>query len=358
MQEEQKEPNLHPEEKGSDAPPEMEQSQTLFIQEESLNAEGLRNRHTDKPVDTPQYCIICNKQIEKYGRRKEDLKKSGWVFCPKHGWIQDGINREERVSEDPVKLSTDEARDDWNKRENSLKQEESKMLQKTDQSTKLLMQEEGPQEAESLNKVEQQITDLPKNVTRNRLPFIVVPLVIFFIVIASLLLGHFVWKCSARKTLETQSLQATSHKEHSTIIQSRSKVPDPSQGPVLPEKSAHDVTDGTSSPHKVDISASRQPDFEDKSIKNTIQTQKPLSPTYTVQVGVFSNIVYARSLQNRLNKKGYHCYISTQNSDKESRLYKVWIGKFSDRKKAASLSEKITRTEHIPTFVTLSSDNV
>jgi len=34
------------------------------------------------------YCPVCNKHIDKYGRRKNDLKMPGWIFCPIHGWFQ------------------------------------------------------------------------------------------------------------------------------------------------------------------------------------------------------------------------------------------------------------------------------
>lgn len=33
------------------------------------------------------YCPICDKQIGKYSRRKNDLRIPGWVYCPKHSWI-------------------------------------------------------------------------------------------------------------------------------------------------------------------------------------------------------------------------------------------------------------------------------
>jgi cell division septation protein DedD len=43
----------------------------------------------------------------------------------------------------------------------------------------------------------------------------------------------------------------------------------------------------------------------------------------------------------------------TSPSRKEGRLYKVCIGKFSDRKKAESLCEKIKKTEGFQAFITL-----
>jgi cell division septation protein DedD len=81
--------------------------------------------------------------------------------------------------------------------------------------------------------------------------------------------------------------------------------------------------------------------------------QKPSGAVFTVQVGVFRNLSYAKSLKSMLNKKGYNVYVITSKSKKEEKLYTVWIGKFSDRKKAENLSEKIKKTEGLQAFVTL-----
>ena len=81
--------------------------------------------------------------------------------------------------------------------------------------------------------------------------------------------------------------------------------------------------------------------------------QKPSEAVFTVQVGVFRNLSYAKSLKSMLNKKGYNAYVITSKSKKEEKLYKVWIGNFRDRKKAENLSEKIKKTEGLQAFVTL-----
>jgi hypothetical protein len=75
-------------------------------------------------------------------------------------------------------------------------------------------------------------------------------------------------------------------------------------------------------------------------------------PLFTIQVGAFNDAYYAKALKTRLNKKGYHAFI-TISSSKKGRFYKVLVGKFSNREKAEMLSAKIKRAEGIQTFVTL-----
>lgn len=75
-------------------------------------------------------------------------------------------------------------------------------------------------------------------------------------------------------------------------------------------------------------------------------------PLFTIQAGAFSDAYYAKSLKTRLNKKGYHAFITISSSN-EGRLYKVLVGKFSNRRKAEMLSAKIKRVEGLQTFVTL-----
>jgi len=75
-------------------------------------------------------------------------------------------------------------------------------------------------------------------------------------------------------------------------------------------------------------------------------------PLFTIQVGAFNDVYYAKALKTRLNKKGYHAFITISFS-KKGRFYKVLVGKFSNRGKAEMLSAKIKRVEGIQTFVTL-----
>jgi len=76
----------------------------------------------------------------------------------------------------------------------------------------------------------------------------------------------------------------------------------------------------------------------------------PSKPVFTVQVGAFENVSYAKSLKTLLKKKGYHASIIP--TKKKGKLYKVCIEKFSNREKAKTLSEKIRKTEGIQAFVT------
>jgi cell division septation protein DedD len=90
-----------------------------------------------------------------------------------------------------------------------------------------------------------------------------------------------------------------------------------------------------------------------KNIEEEISSGKIYpNPVFTVQAGAFNDPYNARSLKIRLNKRGYHAFI-TISSSKERRIYKVLVGKFSNREKAEILSAKIKRVEGLQTFVTL-----
>lgn len=289
---------------------------------------------------TPTYCTICNKQIEQYGRRKEDFKKPGWVFCPKHGWIQEGIYIKERDLEKPLRLSIEEVQEDHDEKEKLLKKEEFKILPEIKTTKEFPVKEEK----------QLQVADLSTTITRNKFTLVgIIVSVMFFIVIVSFVLGYFVWKDSSKEMLEIKSMQALAHNKKLTITQEQSKVSDLSQELFSKNKSTVLVND---------ILANEQTGSEEKIITKSPQAQKPFIAMYSVQVGAFTNIAHARSLQNSLDKRRYHCYISTQNSNGEVKLHKVLIGKFSDRKKAGSFSNKIKKAENIQTFVTVWKSNI
>ncbi|MGB9716324.1 MAG: translation initiation factor IF-2 N-terminal domain-containing protein [Thermodesulfovibrionales bacterium] len=90
---------------------------------------------------------------------------------------------------------------------------------------------------------------------------------------------------------------------------------------------------------------------ETKSLDLPVQKEDK-AQLFTIQAGAFSDAFYAKSLMKTLNKKGYPAFI-TISYLKEKRLYKVFIGKFSERLEAEKLSVKIKKTEGIQTFVTL-----
>jgi cell division protein FtsN len=299
---------------------------------------------------TPAYCTICNKQIERYGRRKGDFKKLGWVFCPKHGWIQEGTYVKEMDIEKPLRLSIEEVQEDHNKNENPPKKDEFKILTEIETPKEFLIHERRQREVEFSSIEQPQTTDLSTKVTRNKFAFSgIIVSVIFFFVIVSFLLGYFVWKGSSKEMIEMKSKLALAHNKKMTITKDHSKVSDLSQESVSQKKSAVEVSD---------ISASEQTGSEKEMITKSPQAQESLIAIYSVQVGAFTNIANARSLQTTLDKRGYHCYVSTQTSNGDVKLHKVLIGKFSNREKAESFSKKITKTENIRTFVTVWVSNI
>jgi cell division septation protein DedD len=81
-------------------------------------------------------------------------------------------------------------------------------------------------------------------------------------------------------------------------------------------------------------------------------SEEPLAVIFTVQVGAFKNASYAETRMAWLKEKGYSAYITLSGSKERGRLYKVCTGKFAEREKAKTLSEKIRNSEGLQTFVT------
>ena len=93
--------------------------------------------------------------------------------------------------------------------------------------------------------------------------------------------------------------------------------------------------------------------FNTKETKEeSLQPQKPLEALFAVQVGAFRNASYAKALMAWLKEKGYSAYMTHSGSKNGEKLYKVCIGKFTEREKAKTLSEKIRSSEGLETFVT------
>ena len=76
------------------------------------------------------------------------------------------------------------------------------------------------------------------------------------------------------------------------------------------------------------------------------------SVIFTVQAGAFKNASYAEALMAWLKEKGYSAYMTLSESKEGGKLYKVYIGKFTERDEAKTISEKIRNNEGIQTFVT------
>jgi cell division septation protein DedD len=77
-----------------------------------------------------------------------------------------------------------------------------------------------------------------------------------------------------------------------------------------------------------------------------------LEVLFTVQVGAFKNASYAEARMAWLKEKGYSAYMTLSGSKDGGKLYKVCIGRFTEREKAKTLSEKIRNSEGLQTFVT------
>ncbi len=78
----------------------------------------------------------------------------------------------------------------------------------------------------------------------------------------------------------------------------------------------------------------------------------PLEFMYSVQVGAFSDESHARTLKTLLAAKGYKADIKEPGSVRGNQLYRVRIGKLSNRNSAEILSAKIEEAEGIQAFVT------
>jgi hypothetical protein len=255
------------------------------------------------------YCSICNKRIENYGKRKGDLKKPGWVFCPTHGWIKEGIHDKERVLEESVKLSIEKLLD---KHLEEIKPSSPKPdLQKTD----LTMGKR----------------DIPGK--RSIIVGLIISAIFIIAVFSFSLLNYSIWKSPMNESPETRSFNL----------------------PVQKEESARQVQPGISSLPKEEngVSPSEKTDIEKGTEPESTHSREYSKQMFTVQVGAFSDAYYAKSLRIRLSRKGYYAYTTISPLEKKGRLYKVWVGKFSDRGKAEILSEKIKKTEGLQTFVTI-----
>ncbi|MBI5187764.1 MAG: SPOR domain-containing protein [Nitrospirae bacterium] len=107
-----------------------------------------------------------------------------------------------------------------------------------------------------------------------------------------------------------------------------------------------------------DVAPTLQPEQTQKTpeTQQTQETQKtretPKTKKYTVQVSAFQNASDAERLKKKLDKKGYKTYITTSETKKHEKLYKVRTGEFKSRKEAEILSIKIRKTEGLQAFVT------
>ena len=160
-----------------------------------------------------------------------------------------------------------------------------------------------------------------------------------------------------KKTTQQKEQQDSDKKYHEKVNEELQKDTVATESTAKTEESAKQPptkqppSQVKSVPEKV-VSAGTIEKVKKESKKKSPRLQQPSETTFTVQVGSFKNPAYAKSLKAMLSKKGYTTFITASRSANGGRLHKVRIGKFSDRKKAESLSEEIKKTEGLQAFVT------
>jgi len=282
--------------------------------------------------EVSMYCPICDKEIERYGKRKDDLKILGWTFCPKHGWIKEDVDGGQ-IREEKTAGFSEKASEKHIEQGEPLEVSDLKTPSEIKKQEKLYISEEEQLKTDLSSETRPKITGLSTrriNVLK-RLPTIgVIISIIFGIILVAFFLGSLLLKSSADKNPEMKSSKVIFPAETSAK-QFQSQVS------VLPEDESSQIK--TEAPLK---------EIKDKPLPPSI----PSKTVFTVQVGSFEDASYAEALKKELNKKGYKVYITTLKLKGNEKLYKVCIGRFSSREKADLLSAKIKNKEGLQTFVT------
>ena len=186
-------------------------------------------------------------------------------------------------------------------------------------------------------------------VSRNEFIISLIISAIFIIVLSFSVLKYFVWKNSTNKISESKSLETSFQKEE-PIKEIQSQASTQLKEQVL-ETTIEQVESSVAAPHEEAVSQGKKKVPKEKRQKKLLQPLKPSKAMFTVQMGAFSDFSHAKSLKGRFNKKGYNAYI-TSSTTAEGKFYKVCIGRFTEREKAKTLSEKIRSSEGLETFVT------
>jgi len=187
-------------------------------------------------------------------------------------------------------------------------------------------------------------------VSRNEFIISLIVSSIFVIVIFFSVLKHFVWKSPTNKISESKSLETSLQKEE-PIKEIQSQASPQLKKQVLKETTTGHAESSVAALPKEAVSRGKKKEPKENRQKELLQPLKSSKAVFTVQAGAFSDFSHAKSLKGIFNKKGYNAYITSSTSI-EGKLYKVCIGKFIEREKAKTLSEKIRNSEGIQTFVT------
>ena len=89
---------------------------------------------------------------------------------------------------------------------------------------------------------------------------------------------------------------------------------------------------------KAEIKASEAKTADTKTADIKLQTKPPSS--FAVQVGVYSDMVNVKQLQEKLKLAGYKSHVETLNTPKGEK-FRIRVGNFSSRQEAASALTKI-----------------
>lgn len=279
--------------------PEIEKTDVLLISEQEEGFNGINQFKGEIGTEDLEeivgltirknsYCPVCNERVEKYGRRKDDLKIPGWIFCPKHGWFRYRPEKEQHETN---------VSDDKNLKDESL-------------------------------------TSQPEKRTGNN-KITVIGLIISAVIVAVLITINFSFLKSSVSKIpipDINFIKKIVHREQPAVHYS----------PAIPELP------------KVIVAVNETTETTKDIKEESPQPSKPSMVLFTVQVGAFSDLSHAKAIKRKLVNKGYNAYITISESKTAGKLYKVCIGKFSDKGKAESLSTKIKKTERLQTFVTSS----
>jgi len=248
-------------------------------------------------------CPLCHGPVEETG-------KPTWAYCPTHGWVK-YKSVDEKETED--------------------------LLSKINLRASVLAKQ-----------AEEKLDGIRK---KSPLLSYIVP-ALFITVLLGFLVGYFFWRDAAHKGLETRRTELPSQKKEQ-VREIQHQVSLPSNELVALNQEKEDLREKETEkkslqPQKAQqtkqpVKASKSPQVE--------QSTKPSKPVFTVQAGLFQNESNAKNLNKMLHEKGYEASVITSKSKKGETLYRVCIGKFSDRKKAEDIAKKLGKEAGVQGFV-------
>ena len=102
------------------------------------------------------------------------------------------------------------------------------------------------------------------------------------------------------------------------------------------------------------LSDTKKPEQKKNQImKEDSSTQKKEKSSFTVQVGSFKSDADAQKLKENLIKKGYDAYVETFKRSEQDIWYRVRVGGFETREKAAETMRILKEKERMKTFIIL-----